>query len=58
MRPVRADSRIPKGEMSLRKESILSGLADLFIVEQLVSVDAVTDPRSRLHRGYIGVTEV
>jgi hypothetical protein len=29
MRPVRADSRIPKGEISLRKESILEGLAEL-----------------------------
>lgn len=30
MRPVRADSRMPKGAMSLRKESILTGLAELW----------------------------
>ena len=29
MRPVRADSRIPKGAISLRNESILDGFADL-----------------------------
>lgn len=29
MRPVRADSRMPKGAISFRKESILDGFADL-----------------------------
>ena len=29
MRPVRVDSRIPKGEMSFMKESIREGFADL-----------------------------
>lgn len=29
MRPVRADSRIPKGAINFMKESILEGLADL-----------------------------
>ena len=29
MRPVRADSRMPKGEMSFMKESIRVGFADL-----------------------------
>lgn len=29
MRPVRVDSRIPKGEMSFMKESIRLGLAEL-----------------------------
>lgn len=29
MRPVRVDSRIPKGEISLRNESIRLGLAEL-----------------------------
>lgn len=29
MRPVRVDSKIPKSEISLRKESIRVGLADL-----------------------------
>lgn len=29
MRPVRADSRIPKGEMSFMKESIRTGFAEL-----------------------------
>lgn len=29
MRPVREDSRMPKGPMSFKKELILSGLADL-----------------------------
>lgn len=30
MRPVRADSRMPKGAMSLRNESILDGFAELY----------------------------
>jgi hypothetical protein len=30
IKPVLVDSRIPKGPMSLRKESIRDGLADLF----------------------------
>ena len=29
MRPVRVDSRMPKSEMSLRKESMRDGFADL-----------------------------
>lgn len=29
MRPVRVDSRIPKSEMSLRKESMRDGFAEL-----------------------------
>lgn len=34
IKPVRADSRIPKGEMSFRKESIRDGFADLGCVSQ------------------------
>lgn len=30
IKPVRVDSRIPNGAISLRKESIRDGLADLF----------------------------
>lgn len=33
MRPVLADSRIPNGEMSFMKESILVGFADLYRAE-------------------------
>jgi hypothetical protein len=31
IRPVRADSRIPKGAISFMKESILVGFAELYI---------------------------
>lgn len=36
--PVRADSRIPKGEMSFIKESILVGFADLRIVNEALEM--------------------
>lgn len=32
MRPVRADSRMPKGEMSFMNESIRLGFAELYIL--------------------------
>lgn len=37
IRPVRVDSRIPKGPISLRKESIRLGLADLLGKKNVIS---------------------
>lgn len=44
MRPVRVDSRIPKGLISFRKESIREGLAETSTMQLLVLMSRTLPP--------------